>query len=272
MGHVICIASQKGGTGKTTTAVNMAASFALFEKKTLVVDCDPLGNATTALGVNKAGVSRGLFHALTGKASFSDVKVQTSLPFLSLIPANYDLFFIENRKAADTDRAPVLRNFILNTSTEYDYIIIDSPPSLGYLTVCALSASNFLIIPTQRRIFSFEGLNQLLSLIKRVQSDSNPNLKIAGILLTMIENECCSSYEAVPDFLVSLKGSLFKTVIPWDTTLADASDFGKPGVLYNVDAPGPSAYLNLTGEVHRMISSSTRTPVGTLKDILNPPA
>jgi chromosome partitioning protein len=258
MGHVICIASQKGGTGKTTTAVNMAASFALFEKKTLVVDCDPLGNATTAFGVNKAKVSRGLFHALTGKASFSDVLCETGLPFLALIPANYDLFFVENREAAAIDHALILRDFISNAIAEYDYIIIDSPPSLGYLTVCALSASDFLIIPTQRRIFSFEGLNQLLSLIKRVRSGSNPNLKVAGILFTMIEDEWRASYEAVPDFLISLKGSLFKTVIPWDTTLADASDFGKPGVLYDIGAPGSIAYLNVTGELHHKLSRNKR--------------
>jgi chromosome partitioning protein len=254
MGHVICIASQKGGTGKTTTAVNVAASFALFEKKTLIVDCDPLGNATTAFGVNKAKVLRGLFHALTGKASFSDIRLETGLPFLSLIPANYDLFFIENRKTTDIDCAPMLRNFIRNAAPEYDYIIIDSPPSLGYLTVCALSASDFLIIPTQRRIFSFEGMNQLLSLIKRVRSGSNPKLKIAGILFTMIETEWRASYEAVPDFLLSLKSSLFKTVIPWDTTLADASDFGKPGVVYDIGAPGSSAYLNLTEEIHHQLN------------------
>jgi chromosome partitioning protein len=258
MGHVICIASQKGGTGKTTTAVNMAASFALFEKKTLVVDCDPLGNATTAFGVNKAKVTRSLFHALTEKASFPDVMIETGLPFLSLIPANADLFFVENREVPPIDHSLILRDFILNTAAEFDYIIIDSPPSLGYLTLCALSASDFIIIPTQRRIFSFEGLNQLLSLIKRVRSDANPNLKIAGILFTMIEDEWRASYEAVPDFLVSLKGSLFKTAIPWDTTLADASDFGKPGVLYDIGAPGPSAYLMLTQEIHHNISFSTR--------------
>lgn len=272
MGHVICIASQKGGTGKTTTAVNLAASFALFEKKTLVVDCDPLGNATTALGVNKARIPRGLFHALTEKVPFSEVRVETGLPFLALIPANYDLFLVENRKATDIDRAPVLRSFILNATAEYDYIIIDSPPSLGYLTVCALSASNFLIIPTQRRIFSFEGLNQLLSLIKRVRSDSNPDLKIAGILFTMIENEYRASYEAVPDFLVKLKGIIFKTVIPWDTTLADASDFGKPGVLYDIGAPGPDAYLELAEEVLHMTSRSERTQIKAMKDISDPPA
>jgi chromosome partitioning protein len=250
MGHVICIASQKGGTGKTTTAVNMAAAFALFEKKTLVVDCDPLGNATTALGINKAQVSRGLFHVLMGEASFSDVMVDTDLSFLTLVPANYDLFFLENRKSAFNDPPSVLRDIVLSTTNEYDYIIIDSPPSLGYLTICALTASTYLVIPTQRRIFSIEGLNQLLSLIKRVRSGPNPDLKIAGILFTMIEDEWRASYEEVPDFLVSLRGSLFRTVIPWDTTLADASDFGKPGVIYDIGAPGPGAYLDLAQEMH----------------------
>jgi chromosome partitioning protein len=259
MGHVICIASQKGGTGKTTTAVNMAASFALFEKKTLIVDCDPLGNATTAFGINKVKVSRGLFHALTGNTPFYDIMIETELPFLSLIPANYDLFFIENKEGPPIDHALILRDFIITATQKYEYIIIDSPPSLGYLTSCALSVSDFLVIPTQRRIFSFEGLNQLLSLIKRVRAVSNPNLKIAGILFTMIEDEWRASYEAVPDFLASLKGSLFNTVIPWDPTVADASDFGKPGVLYDIGAPGPSAYLHLTAEMHQKLSSFTMT-------------
>lgn len=250
MGHVICIASQKGGTGKTTTAVNLAGAFALFEKKTLVIDCDPLGNATTALGINKARVTRSLFHVIMGDAALIDVAVDTDLKFLTLIPANYDLFSLENRKTGFIDPSNVLRKTVPAVARNYDYIIIDSPPALGILAVCALSLSTHLIIPTQRRIFSFEGMNQLLSLIQRIRSGPNPDLKIAGILLTMIENNRLETYEEIPDFLMMLKNSMFKTVIPWDTTLADASDFGKPGVLYDIGAPGPNAYLNLAQEMH----------------------
>lgn len=251
MGIVICIASQKGGTGKTTTAVNIAASFALFEKKTLVIDCDPLGNATTGLGVNKRLITKTLLHATTESASLSEVTVDIGLSFLSLIPADNNLSLVENTIQDSTEYEHGLQNLINAATNEYDYIVIDSPPSLGHLTSSALASSDFLIIPTQRRIFSFEGLSQLLALIKKIRSESNPKLKIAGILLTMIENEWRASYEAEPGFLASLRGSIFKTVIPLDTTLADASDLGKPGAHHDITAPGPSAYMALAQEMHR---------------------
>lgn len=255
MGHVICIASQKGGTGKTTTAVNIAAALALFEKKTLVVDCDPLGNATTGLGLNKDMIAFSLFHALMGKASFFSTTLRTCQAHLSLIPASNDLFSVENQKTPGIDCERVLQGLIRNTANEYDYIIIDSPPSLGYLCTSALASADYLIIPTQRRLFSFEGLGPLLSLIQNVRFRVNPRLKIAGILLTMIEKDFHPSTEKTPDFLISLKGRIFHTAIPMDTTLADASDHGKPGVLYDITAPGPEAYMSLAQEVHGMLSS-----------------
>ncbi|MDX9787363.1 MAG: ParA family protein [Desulfobacterales bacterium] len=255
MGHVICIASQKGGTGKTTTAVNLAASLALFEKRTLVVDCDPLGNATTGIGSNKDLISYSIFDALAGKIPFSGVTLSTCLSHLFLVPASNDLFLIESRGTPGIDCERVLPGLIRNTANEYDYIIIDSPPSLGYLCMSALASADYLIIPTQRRLFSFEGLSPLLSLIQMVRFRTNAKLKVTGILLTMVETDGCSSTEKTPDFLSSLKGRIFKTVIPMDATLADASDHGKPGVLYDITASGPAAYLNLAQEMHKMLSS-----------------
>jgi len=248
MGHIICIASQKGGTGKTTTAVNLAAALAILEKQTLLVDCDPLGNATTGVGIDKGLISSSLYHALVGTARVRDVVVDTMLDYLQIMPARIDLLRAEAQTKGKST-GTVMRHMLRDIAWDYDYIIIDSPPSLGFLTISAMASADFLILPLQYQIFSFEGLSQLLMVVKKIRNSINPDLKIAGILFTMCGNTPTNGQSNDIDALGRIQHKIFQTRIPWDTVLSDAANHTKPAALLDMMSQGANAHMELAQEL-----------------------
>jgi chromosome partitioning protein len=253
MGQIICVASQKGGTGKTTTAVNLAASLALLEKHTLLVDCDPLGNATTGVGVDKGDLSHDIFDALTGRASIREIITDSALDFLQVLPSRAALHYIEG-KLGEKKSEQILRNITRDISRDYDFIIVDSPPSFGFLTQCALASADFLLLPLQYSVYAFEGLSQFLMMIRHIREELNPSLKIAGVFYTMFQNKTGKDilfHEKIPH---PFERQLFSTVIPWDDTLSRAADMGKPAALVDILSKGCVAYMELSLELIAAVS------------------
>lgn len=258
MCEVICIANQKGGVGKTTTAVNLAASLAVAEKKVLLIDSDPQANATTSLGFQRNTIEFNLYHVLIGSKNISEVVQKTSIPTLFLVPSNIGLVGIEKEFYSQkrNGRELILRRKIEEILENYDYIIVDSPPALGPLTINALCASNSVIIPIQCEFFALEGLAQLLNTIKILKKDINPDLKIRGLLPTMYSSQNNLSRQVLEDLQAHFGGNLIKfaasvnenndmVAIPRNVKLAEAPSFGKPVLLYDIRSQGSTAYQNL---------------------------
>jgi len=249
MTQIISIANQKGGVGKTTTAVNLSSALAKIGKKVLLIDCDSQANATTGLGIDKPSLDVSLYQGLIGEAGIDDVQLPTMLPKLMLVPANVDLIGFEIEMVSAPQREAKLKQFIAPVQDLYDFIIIDCPPALSLLTLNAFTASHSVLIPLQAEFFALEGLGQLLDTVKRVKSSFNPGLKIKGILLTMFDKRTNLSQNVVEDAKQYFKDLVFKTKIPRNVKLGEAPSYGLPVLLYDKQSQGSKSYMAFAREL-----------------------
>ncbi len=249
MVRVISIANQKGGVGKTTTAVNLSASLAVAEKRTLLIDIDPQGNATSGLGIPKEDTPQNIYYALIGQVPIKSLIRDTELGFLKIIPSNINLIGAEIELVPFNDREVRLKNAIEEIKDEFDFLIIDCPPSLGLITVNSLTASDSVLITLQCEYYPMEGLSQLLKTINLINNNLNPRLKIEGILLTMFDKRNNISHQVEEEVRKHFEELVFKTVIPRNVRLSESPSFGKPIILYDADSRGAESYLELAKEV-----------------------
>ncbi|MEX0723617.1 MAG: AAA family ATPase [Gracilimonas sp.] len=249
MGKVISIANQKGGVGKTTTAINLAASLAAVEHPTLVIDIDPQSNTTSGLGIESKTVSNSVYEMMIGSTDIEDTIRQTELDFLDLVPAHINLVGAEIEMIDREERERILKKAIESVRDKYDFIIIDCPPSLGLLTINALTASDSIVIPVQCEYFALEGLGQLLNTIKIVRQHLNPELDIEGVLLTMYDTRTRLSNQVADEVKRYFDDRVFKAVIARNIRLAEAPSFGKPALLYDSTSVGAKNYLALAREI-----------------------
>lgn len=250
MGKIIAIANQKGGVGKTTTAINLAASLAVLEKKTLLIDADPQANTTSGLNFDPdSNNGRTLYEALIGTKNFSDIILDTQIKDLKLVPSHINLVGAEIELIEVEDKELVLKNGLAGIRNEYDYIIIDCSPSLGLITVNCLSAADSVIIPVQTEYFALEGLGKLLNTIKLIQTRLNPDLKIEGFLLTMFDGRLRLANQVVEEVNRHFGDLVFNTIISRNVKLSEAPSHGIPVILYDAISSGSNNYLNLAKEI-----------------------
>ena len=248
MGKVIVIANQKGGVAKTTTSVNLAASLAHYKKKVLLLDLDPQGNASSGLGVNKAALEHSTYDVLVNFVPIDKITIEINKK-LSLVPAKVELAGAEMELVSAISRESRLKNALDDVRDDYDYIIIDTPPSLGLLTLNALTAADSFLVPIQCEYYALEGLSQLLSTIKIVQKNLNPKLEMEGILMTMFDNRTNLANQVVADVKENFKDKVFKTIIPRNVRLSEAPSFGMSIIDYDIKSKGAETYLALAKEV-----------------------
>ncbi len=249
MGKVISLANQKGGVGKTTTAINLGASLAVLEKKTLIIDADPQANATSGIGFDIKKVKTGIYECLIDDVDPKRVVLNSELENLDLIPSHIDLVGAEIEMLNMPEREYMLKKVVEKIRDEYDYILIDCSPSLGLITVNALTAADSIVIPVQCEYFALEGLGKLLNTIKIIQSRLNPSLEIEGFLLTMYDSRLRLSNQVVEEVRKHFQSMVFETIVQRNIKLSEAPSFGKPVVMYDAESKGSVNYLNLAREI-----------------------
>jgi len=250
LSRIIAIANQKGGVGKTTTAINLGACLAAAERKTLIIDIDPQGNATSGVGVNKENVEHSIYEVLVDGLPIADAIIpEVHFPYLDVVPATRDLVGVEVELVSRAGREGVLRRAVEAVRDRYDFILIDAPPSLGLLTLNTLTAADAVLIPIQCEFYALEGLSQLLNTVRIVQRNLNPRLQIEGVLLTMFDQRLNLSKQVAEEAKEYFGATVYNTTIPRNVRIAEAPSFGKPIILYDILSLGAKSYLSLAREV-----------------------